>query len=426
MKRFILGTYAVSFFLFLDTISSKSILGGYMTLMIFHAFFLIYMGSLELKKEHYDAKIGWGETAYLLIIVCYLLNLFRPAGEIGTGIRLISLLSIAFTYAYYIRKYRILYEFLGISYAVAAGFIIKQFWDSGCPFYIYKYIWTIMSQQRLRVVFGFYHVNAGGNLAACTLIVSFYLLKREWKGGRRKFFWLHQCIVILTDFIVLTYLLATASRTAMLSVIIWGIVYIYCKIDTSTQFKDRKFRRLLRFTTFSFIVFVAVVWLIEFVIFYFISSNRLRNFEKLLPLLNTPYKVLFGGGISSPERFAVLDAVDNAYLYLLLTVGIVGGFIILVALAIIGMRLYCLMFKNNNQLAILTFATFISHIVAGFSENCVLYYIFPSVLIYFTLYFTVCAPYGVMLHQLEEKIYEDYDRISYQPEKSGRRCKSTL
>lgn len=150
-------------------------------------------------------------------------------------------------------------------------------------------------------------------------------------------------------------------------------------------------------------LFVIIDSLGKTAVSLFVSSNRLRNFIKTLPVLDTPFKIMFGLGVKSPGSFSIYDAVDNYYLYVLLTMGVVGLIVIGTCLFIIGHNLHKLIFQRQGNVYMMVFAIFICHMISGLSENCILYYIFPSSMIYFTMYFCLLRRNATELTELNKE-----------------------
>lgn len=96
----------------------------------------------------------------------------------------------------------------------------------------------------------------------------------------------------------------------------------------------------MRLITTTVMIVAILNSLGETAVSLFISSNRLRNFVRTLPLLNSPAKVIFGLGIRSPGSFSIYDAVDNYYLYIFLTTGAIGLIVIAICLFMIGHNLH--------------------------------------------------------------------------------------
>lgn len=234
MKNLILIMYTAFVFFFLDGISLDGIFNGYTTLIMFYAAFLALLVTYEMRKNNFRVVANTSIVIFFTIVTLYFLELLRFGGEHLVGIRIIAFLTIAFVNAYYASKYNLLNKFVLIFYVIAFGFVLSQFIEAGLPFEAYKNISTIFEQQRFRVEFGFYHINAAGNLGACLLILSGYIIKEIAMNMRERVKRAFVLVgMLLMDFFVLSYLLATGSRTAILSVILFCVIYGYYRFTTS-------------------------------------------------------------------------------------------------------------------------------------------------------------------------------------------------
>lgn len=380
-------------FIFLDGISIDKVFHGYSYFIIVYAIILWMMKYIDfiVNNKYFNKKsimrIGNSEKILLSIILLYFINTMRYLAEPLEGLRIISFLSIAYVNGFFMKKYNLLKHFLWIFFIISFIFILRQFVDAGMPFYQFNNLSNIFQQDRSRILFGFYHVNAAGNLAGCCVIVSFYLIYfiASLENKLIKSFLI--IIVSIMDFIILSYLLDAASRTAILSILIWILFFIYYK-SLNLKFITKKIKFIIRILVVLITIFVIFDSLGIVAYSFFVSSHRMSNFTGNLPLLNTAFKVLFGLGVSSPGTVAVYQPVDNYYLYMLLNFGLVGLLYVISILIFLGFHLNKLMNDDFENTYLFTFCIYICHIVAGMSETCVLYYLFPSSLIYWMLYFS--------------------------------------
>lgn len=380
--------FATFCFFFLDGISTDKIFHGYTTMIILYALILTVFALIEIRNKGYKLRGSFNLKIFIIIAGIYALNICRLNGEVDVGIRIVAFLMIAFINAYFVRRYSMTLRYLLSFYLIGFAFVFKQFSQAGFPMSAYQRLGSIFEQNRGRVVFGFYHVNAAGNLGSCLILISFLIigiLKERYWGKKAN-------IAIVTifgmNFVVMSYVLATGSRTAILSIILWVTIYMYYKLSLLNNVGGQaKYRVLIRFTMIVIVVFVVIESLLETAVFLFVTSNRLRNFIRNLPLLDSPLKKIFGLGVLSPRSVSVYDAVDNYYLYILLTLGTIGIIAIVYCLIAIGIKLHRKVIETENKLYAMVFAVYACQMVSGLSENCILYYIFPSSLIYFLLYF---------------------------------------
>ena len=389
MDKILATLFGAFCFFFLDGISIDKIFRGYTTMIVLYALILAFFIMIEIRNKGFKVKQTLNLKLFSIIAGLYFLNIFRLSDEVDVGIRIVAFLFIAFANAYFVRKYSMTLRYLVIFYFISFTFVFKQFAEAGFPMDAYQRLSSIFEQDRGRVVFGFYHVNAAGNLGSCLILVSFLIigiLKERYLGKKAN-------VAIVTilgmDFIVISYLLATGSRTAILSIILWVTIYMYYKLSLLNNIGggQTKYRVLFRFATIIIVTIVVIESLLETAVSLFVTSNRLRNFIKNLPLLDSPLKKIFGLGVLSPGSVSVYDAVDNYYLYILLTLGIIGFIVIAYCLITIGIKLHRRVIETENKLYAMVFAVYTCQMISGLSENCILYYIFPSSLIYFLLYF---------------------------------------
>lgn len=218
-------------FFFLDGISVDKIFHGYTTMIILYALILLAFALIEIRHKEFKLRRTFNLKIFTIIAGIYILNACRLNGEADVGIRIVAFLMIAFINAYFVRKYSLTLRYLVIFYFVSFAFVFKQFAEAGFPMDAYQRLSSIFEQERGRVVFGFYHVNAAGNLGSCLILISFLIigiLKDKYYGKKIN---IAMAAIFGMDFIIISYLLATGSRTAILSIILWVTIYMYYKLS---------------------------------------------------------------------------------------------------------------------------------------------------------------------------------------------------
>ena len=218
-------------FFFLDGISVDKIFHGYTTMIILYALILLAFALIEIRHKEFKLRRTFNLKIFTIIAGIYILNACRLNGEVAVGIRIVAFLMIAFINAYFVRKYSLTLRYLVIFYFVSFAFVFKQFAEAGFPMDAYQRLSSIFEQERGRVVFGFYHVNAAGNLGSCLILISFLIigiLKDKYCGKKIN---IAMAVIFGMDFIIISYLLATGSRTAILSIILWVTIYMYYKLS---------------------------------------------------------------------------------------------------------------------------------------------------------------------------------------------------
>lgn len=125
----------------------------------------------------------------------------------------------------------------------------------------------------------------------------------------------------------------------------------------------------------------------------FVSSYRFANFTENLPYLNTVFKIVFGLGFIDAQDFGAGTTglghtfyVDNYFLYVLLTLGVLGLAIFILLIYRFGKRFleYC---RNiNDTEAVVMISILMGHLFSSIGETSFLYYAFPSTALYFSCY----------------------------------------
>ena len=391
MRNMIKLSYSIYIFLFLFQILNVPIFSFYGKYSIMYTIFLIliylkfFKGKIETSKK----------TAILdlfLILLLIFFNGFRSLSNMGVLIKMICLVLIIICNYYLSIKYDLSYSLLKISFYLPSFFILWRFVESGCPLSVYSKLNLLFGaewNQRFRLSFGTYHPNAIGNLACCVILISFILLSQlTLKEFKNKVIIL---LIIVLDLVNFTVLLSTDSRTSILTILIFLLVFSFLQI---TKINNRNLRLILRIFIATIGTFIIVITQFNNIEELFISSYRFENFNKNLPYLKTPFKVFMGLGVIDAQDFGLSTTglgntfyVDNYFLYILLTQGVVGLFLIfhLIYNLFRKFAYYC---KNIYDIeAILILSIFVAHLFSAIGETSFLYYTFPSNIIYFTIYF---------------------------------------
>lgn len=240
--------------------------------------------------------------------------------------------------------------------------------------------------ERYRVDFGFLHPNVVGNICVCSILMSVYLFAEVYRLPNQKS---KRIMIILCDSIIFYMILATASRTSVYILLISFFYFIYYKV----------IRRIMKRKMLVAIICIIVC------LFIFLSTNsfslrnflyhtnRLDNFIKNIPILIDSGRFLIGlGYIGSGDFLGLRDYntyyVDNFYLYILMSTGMIGFICFSCIIIIIFCRLRKSYYRNIfEKKYILTI--FILNLIAAFFETSFLYPSFASCYVYCVSYFTI-------------------------------------
>lgn len=246
--------------------------------------------------------------------------------------------------------------------------------------------------SRYRWEYGFYHANFVGNITICLLLLSFIISQIKKKINSRVAFSKVFCVGINT--ISICMLLASASRSNMLAIIVLGLAFLFANINEWLPIK-RKYTGIIQG--------LIIILIIMLVLFsgsdnmydsLFKLSNRNLNFTINIPSLIASGKVLFGIGYVDAGLFGSNKLpmatwyVDNSYLYVFLTMGIAGiaWFIVLLARLFLKIRKYDKAFGLNFTFT----CVFVTYMFLGMSETCIFYPTFVSSFVYFVAFISCC------------------------------------
>lgn len=246
--------------------------------------------------------------------------------------------------------------------------------------------------SRYRWEYGFYHANFVGNITICLLLLSFIISQIKKKINSRVAFSKVFCVGINT--ISICMLLASASRSNMLAIIVLGLAFLFANINEWLPIK-RKYTG-----TIQGLIIILIIMLVLFsgsdnmYDSLFKLSNRNLNFTINIPSLIASGKVLFGIGYVDAGLFGSNKLpmatwyVDNSYLYVFLTMGIAGiaWFIVLLARLFLKIRKYDKAFGLNFTFT----CVFVTYMFLGMSETCIFYPTFVSSFVYFVAFISCC------------------------------------
>ena len=382
--------YAIYIIAFLDSLLKTPLFLFNFRIEFFYLGFLILLWVLT-KLQKGKSKIlkvrrseGFQVFWIFGLIFMYSLSMLSPQAEMTEWESLVLFLLVVLFTVHFCSYFNCLRALINIPYILGLSFLVFQFVDRGMPIYRFTNISSIFFTQnglRLREDFNFYHVNACGNLVYILLILSFFILFFIKCSEFHKF----ACyfLVALSDVFLINTLMLTNSRNSITGVMTFILVTLYYCISNS-----RKLNSKIRFFLKLIIVIAAVtVVIFNLATIYnlFFISNRLFNFSRNLPLLNTSWKKLFGLGMINPGQYGAQSIwsssyyVDNYYIYILLDFGISGVIVIGTFLVLLGKGLHRnIKFLNNSEISIFAFALFVSQLVLGMGETCVIYPLFIS------------------------------------------------
>lgn len=232
--------------------------------------------------------------------------------------------------------------------------------------------------ERVRFSLGFPNPNTLGNLVTCLLCISFPLISMWKRNKGRKFFYI---IIVALDVFDLVTLIDCGSRTGMACFFICLFLFVFL-LSTDSSAHNFTARKVIRPLTLIFIIAVIGIFFFDRIIYSYVRGRH-GSFE-LLGLLKG-FQYVTGGGVFSPGEVisAYSSHLDNYFIYLILTIGIVG----LILYLLLFIKIFRdIRLRGSNALTYGIIGCFVADMLYGFGETCVLYPMFPSAAIFMVLF----------------------------------------
>lgn len=261
------------------------------------------------------------------------------------------------------------------------------------PFFAVR---SFISHDIVRSSFGFLHPNYVGNI--CFLIVSLLLLIYLEFSDNPLLHSRSKMLIVLIVCISFWILLTTSSRTAAISIVIFGLGTIAVRFLSKLHFTSESKKYLKRFLVIGLIIFVVVLFGSGAWDYIWVRSNRSLNvtqnvhwvpilgniwtgmgFVENAQFVNDPYN----GSISA---FGVrTSSLDMNYLFIYCTTGILGCCMMAAILIILGVSLY----KNRGQ----RYGAY--YLVLYFS---LLFYAFWETILFTYRFWAMIVPHVILLY----------------------------
>lgn len=192
--------------------------------------------------------------------------------------------------------------------------------------------------DRSRANFGFGHYNALGGTCVCCILMRETVKKEH-----------HSIATKTVDAVILVVavcmLLACASRSALTSLVVYYFVYYSWQMDEWAI--SPKAIRAIKVGR-NLLIVAMVLWVVLEANYTELLnlSQRSLLFTHALPMFFDTGKIWLGLGYASNMAYATQQTpyltywLDNAYIYYLITTGIVGCALLMIALLILGRELY--------------------------------------------------------------------------------------
>ena len=242
-----------------------------------------------------------------------------------------------------IYEFDIMDEFIKTSFIVLVLILSVQFIFHIAEVNFTNIINVMSKDKRTRANFGFGHYNTLGAVCSCVIIIGFIAKNIISKPI------LHYSRILAT-----IMLLCAASRSAITGVLVYFIAYFSTNIDDYIISKRMvsliKIARVVIVAVFSFWVFFEAD-----LGSFLVEAQRSHLFFYTLPMFFRTNRVLIGLGYASNTHYGTGVTpyttywLDNAYIYYLVTTGILGLSVIIAASTLIFVYLYKARKRNFDK-----------------------------------------------------------------------------
>ena len=198
-------------------------------------------------------------------------------------------------------------------------------------------------------------------------------------------------------------LLSSGSRNSMVTLLMFFFALFYFRVTDFKRISKRQ-KSVLKAIIVVLGIFIVYITVFSSAFEMFETSGRLRSFEVNIPLVLREGRLLEGLGLMNPGLFGRGRAgyiVDNYYLYVFMETGIIGLMMISWLLIRLTKKVHELRITNQPFYVVLSSA-FVSWLVSGMGETCVIYPYFPSSLAFFVI-FLVLVNEGSLLMKAQKE-----------------------
>jgi O-antigen ligase len=325
-----------------------------------------------------------GIVKYMIYILAWMILAFFDTGtETDEYITLLGFILTIFLGGLQFARYNAVKEMLVTGFIVPNVMLILN--DAANQINVFELLrqvnpasfFSTVYTERVRFSLGFPNPNTLGNLVTCLLCISFPLISmwKRNKGG--KFFYI---IIVALDVFDLVTLFDCGSRTGTACFLICLFLLVFLLSTDSKQ--NSAARKVIRPLSLIFIIAVVGIFFFDRIIYSYIRGRH-GSFE-LLGLLSG-FQYVTGRGVFSPgEVISTYSShLDNYFVYLILTTGVVG--------LILYLLLFIKLFRDirlwgSNALTYGIIGCFVADMLYGFGETCVFYPMFPSAAIFMILF----------------------------------------
>lgn len=326
--------------------------------------------------------------AYFVLFGVFLQNPSYQKETNSTLVYTLSYVLFIIVCSIFVSKYKLLDVLVQYLYICTVGFLFYICLTNFDGFQVINHLsGMLVSYDRYNVTYGLYHKNALGNISLAAIILSLVHYNLNLHNGK----FLRKAIHFLLYLPLILILLSSGSRSS-----ITGFILFFCLYVGGTCYQMSNSYRIKVIVVFflAIIVFFLAAYsgINIFEVFYN-ASNRGKNFDVNLPALFNNSRALIGIGLVNPGLFGTGGLLvktyylDNYYLYVLMSTGVLGTVWIVVTFLLLFLFL---LKTKEKRLKVLLVSIFLTDLYVGLFETCIINALFPSVFIYMLLF--LCGP----------------------------------
>lgn len=300
-------------------------------------------------------------------------------------------LLLLFLIVYYVIINKCMFDIIKVSYLAVSLLALILYILNFDHFSIFSHLSSIFisdPSSRYRVAFGFSHPNNCADF--CLLGIALSCLLRS-ANQHLNLFW------TFSDAIKILMLLSTSSRGNIIGLLILGAGYLYISLDQIfTSVKQGDLHNIKRFFIIcSIVIFSIYIYYSRAINFSqaFVDSNRSYNFTINLPKLISSGRIWTGIGFIASSVFGSdklqggFTFIDNYYLYVFVSTGIIGSVIMIIVFVISIIQLMNYKYKDTKFYQVFILVQIMQLFIALF-ESQIFTHTFPSSLVYSIILFS--------------------------------------
>lgn len=350
------------------------------------ALLLVYLTELKTKvsKNYYYWMIAF--VIFVFLFGVLLKNEYYN-DAINANVRImLTFYIVSFLMGSFIEKKNSLFKVIKVSYIAISIILVFicliNLTNFQSPMELIRNFF--MGYDRTRNSFGFIHPNYAGNTALAAIMMSSFFNRKNTKKQ-------YLYTVYLLDILFVYVVLESASRTSMIALLIYFLIKGYLLAVS-------RINGIVQKVCISFLLACVCVVLVRFsadisVFDIFLLTNRSGNFFYNIPILKAHNAMLTGLAYVGSGEFISSSLgtfyVDNYFLYILMSSGMIGVAFHLVFIVVLCRKIFKM--ATINPLYLNVAEILVVNLIVSMTETCFMYPAFPSSYVFSVIYLGVFA-----------------------------------